>query len=92
MGLVELFVAVLIAGVSLVNAGPAAAAAVRSRDARFVALATANALLALLGALWAWGELPYSAPAWTAVQLPILGLVFIVVLLFLATTLLPRRT
>ena len=92
MGLVELFVAVLIAGVSCINAAPPAAAWSRARDGRFLWLAGANAGLALLGAVWAWGELPWSPPAWAATSLPILSLVFVVALLFLVTTLWPRRT
>ncbi|MGP8072289.1 MAG: hypothetical protein ACLPZM_04070 [Thermoplasmata archaeon] len=91
MGLFELFVAVLIAGMSCINAALPASAYVRARDARFLLLASANAGLVLLGGLWIWGELPVSPPSWTAATLPILVLVLIVTLLLLATTLLPRR-
>jgi hypothetical protein len=91
MGLVELFVAVLIAGVSLVNAGVPLAAWLRARDLRFLCLVGANALLALLGALWAWGELPGSPPGYTAVELPVLIIALLATLLLLATSLWRRR-
>lgn len=92
MGLTELFVAVVIVGISCVNAAAPAAAWWRSRDGRFLLLSAANAFLAVLGFVWTWGELPWSPPAWTAVQLPVLGLILLVTVLFLATTLWPRRT
>jgi len=91
VGLVELFVAVLIVGISCVNAAPPAAAWARSHDARFVLLAAAQLALAVLGLVWVWGQLPWNPPGWTAVELPVLGLVLVVTLLFLATTLGPRR-
>jgi type II secretory pathway pseudopilin PulG len=92
VGLVELFVAVLIVGISCVNAAPPAVAWTRSHDLRFALLAAAQLALAALGALWAWGQFPWSPPGWTEAQLPVLGLVLLVTLLFLATTLGPRRT
>jgi hypothetical protein len=92
VGLAELFVAVLIAGISLVNAAVPAAAWSRSRDSRFLLLAGANMGLAALGLVWTWGQLPWDPPAWAAVQLPVLGLALLVTLLLLATTLWPRRT
>lgn len=91
MVLPELFVAVLIAGVSCVNAALPAAAWSRSRDRRFLLLVASNGVLAFLGALWTWGELPVSRPAWTVPSLPIEGVVLLVVGLLLATTLFPRR-
>jgi type II secretory pathway pseudopilin PulG len=91
VGLLELFVAVLVIGVSLVNAGPPVAAWSRSRDVRFLFLAASNVGLALLGAVGAWGQLPYSPPAWAVLQLPVLALLLLVVLLLLVTTVLPRR-
>jgi peptidoglycan/LPS O-acetylase OafA/YrhL len=91
VGLVELFVAVLIVGISCINAAPPAAAWARSHDLRFALLATAQVGLAVLGLVWAWGQTPWSPPAWTAAQLPVLGIVLLVALLFLATTLGPRR-
>ena len=91
VGLVELFVAVLVAGLSLVNAAIPAGAYLRARDGRFLALAGANAVLALLGILWTWGELPLGPPAWAVPNLPVLGLALLVALLLLATTLWPRH-
>jgi len=91
MGLVELFVAVLIAGVSVVNAAVPLAAWVRAHDGRFLLLVGANAMLAVLGAVWIWGELPVSAPSYATVGLPILGIVLLATLLLLATSLWPRR-
>ncbi|HXQ79351.1 MAG: hypothetical protein WB788_08180 [Thermoplasmata archaeon] len=91
MGLVELFVAVLVTGISCINAGVPTGAFFRSRDGRFLALAGANALLALLGGLWTWGELPLSPPSWAVPNLPVLALTLLVALLLLATTLWPRH-
>jgi hypothetical protein len=91
VGLPELFVAVLIAGVACVNAAIPLAAWTRSRDGRFLLLATSNAGLAVLGGLWAWGELPVAPPAWAGAQLPAELVVLAVTLLILATTLWPRH-
>ena len=91
MGLIELFVAVLIVGISCINLVLPAVAWHRSGDARFLALSAANACLAALGLLWTWGELPVSPPGWTSTSLPELGLVLFVTLLLLASTLWPRR-
>jgi hypothetical protein len=91
VGLAELFVAVLIVGISCVNAAIPAAVWSRSRDGRFLLLSSANGLLAVLGLLWTWGQLPWNPPSWTSVQLPILGVALLVTLLLLATTLSPRR-
>lgn len=92
VGLAELFVAVLVAGISCVNAAPPAAAWTRSRDGRFLLLATANGAFALLGALWTWGQLPWNPPSWAAASLPVLVVALLVTLFFLATTLWPRRS
>ena len=91
MGLSELFVAVLITGVSCINTAMPAAAYSRARDGRFLFVASSNALLVLLGALATWGELPFGPPSWTVVSLPVLALVLTVSLLLLAATLWPRR-
>jgi hypothetical protein len=87
----DFFVAVLIVGVSCVNAGIPIAAWARAHDSRFLLVSAANALLALIGAIWAWGVLPVSPPAFAAPQFPILVLVLLVAFLLLATTLWPRR-
>jgi hypothetical protein len=92
VGLAELFVAVLIVGISCINAAPPAAAWTRSRDGRFLFLSAANLGLAAVGLVWAWGQLPWNPPGWASAQLPILGLTLLVTLLFLATTLWPRRS
>ena len=92
MGLAELFVSVVIVGISCVNAAPPAAAWWRSKDGRFLFLSAANAGLAVLGLLWAWGEMPWNPPSWASAGLPVLFLVLVVVLLLLATTLWPRRS
>ena len=92
MGLAELFVSVLIVGISCVNAAPPAAAWARSRDGRFLILSSANVALAVLGLVWVWGQLPWSPPAWASAELPVLLIALLVTLLFLATTLWPRRT
>ena len=92
MGLEELFVAVLIVGVSCVNAAAPAAAWWRSKDGRFLFLSAANVGLALLGVFWTWGQLPENPPSWASAELPVLLLVLLVSLLFLAATLWPRRS
>lgn len=91
MGLVELFVAVVLAGVSLLNAAVPLLAFGRARDPRLLGIACAHLGLAALGGLWAWGQLPYAPPPWTQADLPVLGLALAVALVFLATTLAPRR-
>jgi hypothetical protein len=91
MGLLELFFAVLIVGVSGVNTGVPVAAWTRARDGRFLLLAAANAVLAVLGAVWTWGELPLSPPSYAEAQLPVLGIALVATLLLLATTLWPRH-
>jgi hypothetical protein len=91
VGLLELFLAVLIVGVSGVNAAVPVAAWTRARDGRFLLLAAANATLAVLGAVWTWGQLPVSPPSYTAAQLPVLGIALVATLLLLATTLWPRH-
>lgn len=87
MGLVELFVEVLVVGFSLVNAGVPVAAWARGRDARFLLVAAGHGGLAVLGAVWAWGTLPYATPGFPTAQLPILVLVLLVVLAWFAATL-----
>ena len=92
MGVAELGGAVLIAGVSCINAVLPAVAGYRSGDGRFLLLASANAVLSTLGAIWAWGQLPFGAPGWSAVSAPVIGFVLLVSLLVLASTLWPRPT
>jgi hypothetical protein len=91
VGLFELFGALLIAGLSGVNAALPIAAAARTREPRFVLVAAGHLALAGLGALWAWGELPLAPPAYAEVGSPVLGLVLAAVVLLLAATLVPRR-
>jgi hypothetical protein len=91
VGLVELFFSVLIVGVSAVNAGVPVAAWTRGRDGRFLLLAAANAVFALLGAVWTWGQLPVNPPSYTNAELPVLVIAFVITLLLLATTLWPRH-
>jgi len=91
VGLAELFVAVLIVGVSSVNAGVPVAAWARARDGRFLILAAAHAALALLGAVWVWGQLPLNPPSYAEAQLPVLAIVLAATVLLLATTLWPRH-
>jgi hypothetical protein len=92
MGLPELFVAVLIAGISIVNAVVALGAWSRARDPRLLLVAGANGSVLLVGLLWAWGQFPggpseFAAPSW-----PVLILVLVASLFLLGTALLPRRT
>ncbi len=91
MGLPELFVAVLLAGLSAVNAALPLAAWGRLRDPRFLLLGGASGGLLVLGALWTWGQLPVGPPSYTAAQLPVLLLALLVSVLLLAATLVPRR-
>ena len=92
MGLLELFVAGLIAGISLINAIVAGGAWSRARDPRLLFVAGANAGLLVVGLLWVWGQFPggpaeFAAPSW-----PVLILVLVVTLFLLGTALMPRRT
>jgi hypothetical protein len=91
VGLLELFVAVLISGISILNSAIPASVARRTGDARFVFLSAASGFLAVLGAVWVWGELPVSPPGFTSVADATLGLVLAAVILFLVATLWPRR-
>lgn len=91
MGLVELFAAVLIVGVSCINLALPSVVWRRSGDARFLAIAGANAVLVVLGAIWTWGQLPVDPPGWTVVTPLAAGLVLLVTLLMLVSTLWPRR-
>jgi Na+-transporting methylmalonyl-CoA/oxaloacetate decarboxylase gamma subunit len=91
VGLVELFVSVLIVGISAINAAVPSAAWSRSRDPRFLLLAAANGVFALLGAVWTWGQLPTSPPVYAQAQLPVLGIALVIAFLLLATTLWPRH-
>jgi len=93
VGLLELFVAGVLVGLSAVNGAVPAVAWSRSRDARFLLLSGANLVLAAVGAVWVWGALPpLSPPGWAGASLPILGMVLLVALLLLATTIWPRRS
>lgn len=92
MGLLELFVAALIVGVSLINAGVALGAWTRARDPRLWLVAGANLSLLLIGLLWAWSQVPggpseFGTPSW-----PVMILVLVAALFLLGTALLPRRT
>lgn len=91
MGLAELFLAVLIVGVSAINAAVPGAAYARSGDPRFLALAAGSGVFAIVGALWTWGQLPLDPPAGLSVSVPIAGLVLLGTLLLLATTLWRRH-
>jgi formate hydrogenlyase subunit 4 len=91
VGLLELFLAVLITGISAVNAAMPVAAWGRARDARFLLLAAANLLLAVLGVTWVWGQLPVNPPTYTDSHLPELGMVLAATVFLLAATLWPRR-
>jgi len=92
VGIAELFLAVVIVGVSCVNAALPASAWARSGDARFGLLSAANVVLAVLGGVWVWGQLPWNPPSWAAAEWPVLLLALLVALLLLATTVWPRRT
>jgi hypothetical protein len=91
VGLAELFVAVLVVGISCVNAAVPIAAYLRSKDGRFLALSAASVGLALVGLLWTWGQLPLSPPSWTSASLPIMVLVLLATVLLLAASTWPRH-
>ena len=91
MGLAELFAAVLLAGISAINAAIPIGAYARLRDGRFLLIGASSAGLALLGGLWTWGSLPYHPPAWADPSLPVELLVLVVALFLLAATLWPRH-
>jgi len=87
VGAVGLFLAVLVVGISLINAGVPFAAWARQRDGRFALIGAGHLGLAVLGAIWVWGELPVSAPSDAAVQWPALVLVLLAVALWFGATL-----
>jgi hypothetical protein len=92
MSLPELFVAALVAGISVINSVVALGAWSRARDPRLLLVAGANVSLLVVGLLWSWGQLPggpaeFASPSW-----PVLLLVLVVALFLLGTALLPRRT
>lgn len=89
MGLPELFVSVLIVGVSGINLALPISAWHRSGDSRFLAIAASSGGLAALGLLWTWGAMPIAGPAWMVAPLPILLVVLLVTVLILLSTLLP---
>lgn len=91
MGISELLVAVLVTGISCINAAIPAGAYLRLKDPRFLLLSGASGALALLGAFWTWGQLPLGPPGWVAVNLPTLLLALFVTVLLLAATLWPRN-
>ncbi len=91
MGLLELFVAVLIVGISAINAAVPLAAWRRAGDGRFLLLCGASLAFVLLGSIWAWGTLPLGPPAYAEADLPVLLLAFVAVLLLLVSSLWPRK-
>ena len=91
MGLAELFVAVLLTGISCVNSAMPLGAYARSKDGRFLALSAGNLALALLGILWTWGQLPLSPPSWATASLVSMSIVLVVALIFLVATIWPRH-
>jgi hypothetical protein len=88
----DLFVSVLIVGLSLINAAIPIGAWRQSSDRRYLWLSLANAFLAILGAIWAYGVLPVAPPSWTAPQFPIPLIVLAAVVAFLLAALWPRRS
>ena len=90
VGLYELATAALIVGISCINAALSAVVGLRSGDRRFGAVVGAHALLVILGAVWVWGQLPVSPPSWAVESLPVLGIVLVAAVLFLASTLWSR--
>lgn len=92
MGLPELFAAVLIAGVSAVNAAVPLAAWGRSHDVRFLWIAGGNSMLLVLGALWTWGELPVDPPVLAPTSPVLLVLVLVTALCLFVAGLWPRRS
>jgi hypothetical protein len=92
MGLVELFLATLVAGISLVNAAVPVAAFRRTHEPRFWLVAAGNLALSALGMVWVWGALPVAPPSWTLASWPTLALAAAASLLLLGASLVPRRT
>ena len=92
MALPALFETVLIVGNSGITTALATLSGYRLGDRRFLFVSAANGGMVALGAVWTWGELPVSPPAWSVAQLPVLLLVLLIALLFLVSTLWPRPT
>ena len=90
MALLELFVAVLVAGVSVLNTALPIATWARSHDGRFLLVAGSSGLFAVLAGLWVWGQLPLDPPGFAEVGLPVLVLALGAVVLLFGATLWPR--
>ena len=91
MGLLELFVAVLIVGISAINAAVPLAAWRRAGDGRFLLLSGASLAFGLLGLIWTWGTLPLGPPEYAEAELPVLLVALLAVLLLLVSSLWPRK-
>ncbi|MGA7922743.1 MAG: hypothetical protein WCA77_02065 [Thermoplasmata archaeon] len=92
MGLPELFVAGLVAGVSAINSGVPIAVWLRTREGRFLLVSGASLCLMVLGILWAWAEVPSSFTPVPTVPIGILLLTLSAAVLLLAASLWPRHT
>ncbi|MCI4348827.1 MAG: hypothetical protein L3J93_01215 [Thermoplasmata archaeon] len=91
MGLVELAIAILVLGISAIDAAVPLAVWSRTRDPRFLLVAGAGGCLALLGGIWAWGALPIGAPAYANAELPVLLITLAGAVFLLAASTWPRR-
>ena len=91
MGLIELGLSLLICGASAIGSSVPVAAWSRTRDPRFLMVASAQLAFLAVGLLWLWGQLPDRASSVTEVSAPALGLVALATLLLLATAIVRRR-
>lgn len=91
MGLPELFVAGLLAGVSAVNSGVPIGVWMRTRDGRFLLVSGASLCLMALGILWAWAEIPSGAAPVPTAPIGVLLLALGAAVFLLAASLWPHH-
>jgi hypothetical protein len=91
MGLPELLFAAVTAGAAALGSGVPVAAWGRTRDPRFLLIATASLALLALGIVWVWAEAAASPPSYAVASLPEVLLGTVTSLCLLGASLLPRR-
>jgi hypothetical protein len=91
MGLLELLLAAIMSGAAALGSGVPVAAWARTRDSRFLLIATGSLALLALGVVWLWAEAAPLPPSYAVVSLPELLLGCLASLALLGASLLPRR-
>ena len=92
MDLVGLGLSIVISVAASVGSAVPVAAWQRTREPRFLLLATASLALLLVGILGAWARVVANPPTYAEISTTFLALLSLAALLLLATGLIPRRT